>query len=107
MAPALEAGVLRELCLVLLGLLNIARAPCRFFHAAAQHKLRLGASFALFSDQGRDPRPAGERGTQKPRGNLDVVGANLFARGAGRMNSARGNASTSRAVADALRELHA
>jgi len=55
MEPALEAGVLRELCLVLSVLLNIARPPYRFFHAAMQHSLGVGASLALFSNQGPAP----------------------------------------------------
>src|SRR5438309_3723163 len=55
MAPDLEAGVFRELCLVLSVLLNIARPPYRFFHAAMQHSLGVGASLALFSNQGPAP----------------------------------------------------
>ena len=55
MEPALEAGVLRELCLVLSVLLNIARAAANLFHAAVQHSLGVGASLALFSNQGPAP----------------------------------------------------
>ena len=57
MAPALEAGVFRELCLVLSVLLNIARLPYRFFHAAVQHRPGFGACLALFSNQGPTPGP--------------------------------------------------
>ena len=55
MAPVLEAGVFRESCLVLRVLLNIARGQRSFFRAAMQHDLGVGASLALFSNQGRDP----------------------------------------------------
>jgi hypothetical protein len=49
MAPALEADVLRELCLVLLVLLNIARGRRETFHAAVQHWPGFGQALGLFS----------------------------------------------------------
>ena len=58
----------RETCLVSRRLLNIARAPGKFFHAAVQRKSGALATLALFSNPGHDGRNVGSPGIHRETG---------------------------------------